>query len=234
MHVTAKPEVIYPSSDGQRMAENTRQYEWIVTIKGNLDIICTGERAAFVAGDNLIYPVEGDNTIRMAPDVYVAFGRPRGHRGSYQVWLEENIFPQVIFEILSPSNTRREMELKRDFYRTYGVEEFYIYDPDRVTLEGWQRTKRRFNQVAEMHGHISPRLGIRFDMAGLDLEITGPDGKPFLSFAELHERAEVEHKRAEQERKRADAAESRITSQDREIQLLREKLRKLGINPEKP
>ena len=32
-------EVIYPESDGQPMAENTRQFEWIVTIKGGLEVL---------------------------------------------------------------------------------------------------------------------------------------------------------------------------------------------------
>lgn len=39
----------------------------------------------FVAGDNLIYPDEGTADIRQAPDVDVAFGRPRDYRGSYKV-----------------------------------------------------------------------------------------------------------------------------------------------------
>lgn len=31
-----KPEIIYPDSDGQPMADNTKQFRWIVTIKENL------------------------------------------------------------------------------------------------------------------------------------------------------------------------------------------------------
>ena len=38
----------YPESDGQPMAENTTQFQWIVTIKENLDALLTN---AFVAGD---------------------------------------------------------------------------------------------------------------------------------------------------------------------------------------
>ena len=64
------------------MAENTLQAEWIVTIHGNLAILFKDEPNVFVAMDNFIYPVVGDNTICTAPDVYVAFGRPKGHRGS--------------------------------------------------------------------------------------------------------------------------------------------------------
>ncbi len=223
--------VVYPDSDGKPMAENTRQYEWIVTIKGNLEAICVGDRAAFVAGDNLIYPVEGDPTIRTAPDVYVAFGRPRGHRGSYRVWEEGGVFPQVVFEVLSPGNTVREMSRKRQFYRRHGAEEYYVYDPDRNMLQGWLRSGRRFVSVADMHNFVSPLLGIRFDMSGLELEIFDPDGNPFLTFAQLketadteRERANTEHRRAEQERKRAEKERQRAEK-------LAAKLRELGVDP---
>jgi Uma2 family endonuclease len=59
----------------------------------------------------------------------VAIGRPKGHRGCYKQWEEGGIAPQVVFEVLSPSNSVKEMNDKRAFYDTYGVEEYYVYDP---------------------------------------------------------------------------------------------------------
>ena len=35
----ASPEIIYPDSDGQPMADNTLQFRWIVLLKENLDCI---------------------------------------------------------------------------------------------------------------------------------------------------------------------------------------------------
>ncbi|MGI0497245.1 Uma2 family endonuclease, partial [Limnospira platensis] len=96
--------VIYPDSDGQPMAENTQQFQSIVVIKENLEILFANRPDVFVAGDLLWYPVEGDNKTRQAPDAMVAIGRPKGHRGSYRQWEEDNIAPQVVFEILSPGN----------------------------------------------------------------------------------------------------------------------------------
>src|SRR5208282_2169584 len=125
-----RPAVFYPDSDGQPMADNTLQFEWIVTLQGNLDLIFRERQDVFVAGDHLIYPVEGDADIRQAPDVYVAFGRPKGHRGSYRVFAEDGIFPQVVFEVWFPSNTAERMNEKRKFYEDYGVEEYYILYPD--------------------------------------------------------------------------------------------------------
>src|SRR5215470_17845154 len=111
----------YPESDGQPMADNTKQFQWIVTIKENLDALLPN---AFVAGDLFWYPLEGNNRIRQAPDVLVAFGRPKGHRGSYRQWEEDNIAPQVVFEVLSPGNLPSEMAEKLIFYEKHGVEEY--------------------------------------------------------------------------------------------------------------
>ena len=95
--------LIYPDSDGRPIADNTKQFRWIVTIKEGLDVLYRNDENVFVAGDLLWYPVEGRVDIRAAPDAMVVFGRPKGNRGSYMQWREENIAPQVIFEILSPT-----------------------------------------------------------------------------------------------------------------------------------
>jgi Uma2 family endonuclease len=193
------------------MAESTRQFQWIVTIQGNLDALFGDRDDVFVGGDNFVYPVEGQAGVNVAPDVYVAFGRPKGHRGSYKVWEEGGTFPQVVFEVLSPNNTHAELVAERKFYRRYGAEEYYVYDPDANSLEGWVRDGGRFVEVEEMNGFVSPRLGVRFDTSGTDLVIYRPDGERFLTFLELDERAWREKKRADK---------------------LAAKLRELGVDPD--
>ncbi|MBA2748284.1 MAG: hypothetical protein H0U45_05995, partial [Tatlockia sp.] len=56
--VTQK-DIIYPDSDGQPMADNTKQFELIVLIKKNLDLLFANDANVFVAGDLLWYPTEG-------------------------------------------------------------------------------------------------------------------------------------------------------------------------------
>ena len=198
-----EPEVCYPDCDGNPLSDNTEQFRWIVIFKENLEILFATVLDVFVAGDLLWYPIEGDNVTRLAPDVMVAFGRPKGRRGSYQQWKEGGIAPQVVFEIMSPNNTQKEMGLKRVFYETYGVEEFYIYDPDRLRLTGWVRQGGELMAIANMEGWVSPRLGIRFSQAKGDLEVYRPDGQRFLSSVELDAQAQQERDRAQQERDRA-------------------------------
>jgi Uma2 family endonuclease len=210
--------IIYPDGDGRSMSDNTKQFRWIVTIKENLELIYAQNPHVFVAGDLLWYPVEGDNTIRQAPDVMVAIGRPKGDRGSYQQWREDGIAPQVVFEILSPGNRLGEMNRKLRFYEQYGVGEYYLYDPDRIDFAGWMRTGDRLESIEEITNWSSPLLGIRFQLEADELEIYRPDGQPFLSFIDLDLRRQA----AEQ---RADTAEQRA-------ERLAAKLRELGMNPD--
>ncbi len=211
--------VEYPDSDGRPMAENTLQFEWIVTLKGGVDALFRDDPNVFVAGDLLWYPVEGKPALRTAPDVMVVFGRPKGYRGSYQQWKEEGIAPQVVFEVLSPGNRAGEMERKFQIYERHDVQEYYIYDPERGDLVGWRRGDDGLEPIPEMMGFVSPWLKIRFEPGEgpNNLKIIGSDGRPFATYLELIERAEVEHQRAEAERHRAE-------------QLAR-KLQELGIDP---
>ncbi len=202
----SQSEVIYPDSDGKPMANNTKQFRWIVVIQQNLDWLFADDPNVFVAGDLFWYPVEGKSNIVNAPDVMVVFGRPKSDRGSYQQWNEGNIAPQVVFEILPPSNTQDEMERKLLFYERYGVEEYYIYDPDRNRLRGWLRTEDGLDIIPQMTDWLSPRLGIRFAWSEEDLEFYRPDGERFLTYTEIAQRFEEERQRAEKaEQARRDA-----------------------------
>lgn len=218
-------DIIYPESDGQPMAENTKQYRWIVTIQGGLDTLFQNDPNVFVAGDLLWYPVEGDNLTRRAPDVMVVFGRPKGDRGSYLQWREDNIAPQVVFEILSPSNSAKEMISKYKFYERYGVEEYYLYDPDTGELTGWLRSGDELAEIEQMIGWVSPRLNIRFELSDDELQIYRPDGEQFLSYVELAQKQEQAEARAKQAETRAEQAEAKL-------QALRALLQQRGINPD--
>jgi Uma2 family endonuclease len=225
-------DIIYPESDGQPRADNTKQFEWIVVIKENLELLFADNPDVFVAGDLLWYPVEGSNTIRRAPDTMVAFGRPKGHRGSYLQWIEDNIPPQVVFEILSPGNTLKEMAQKLRFYDRYGVEEYYLYDPDKNDLTGWLRSESGLEVIDDIVGWVSPRLGVRFELTKDELQIYRPDGRRFTTYVELArrtEQAEATLKQTEATLKQTEALleQERQRSQDLEAQL-----RALGVDPE--
>lgn len=184
-----KVEALYPSSDGQSMAESTEHYQWIVTITGGLEALFKNDENIFVAGDLLWYPVKGKPEIRRAPDVMVVFGRPKGARGSYIQHLEDDIAPQVVFEILSVGNRILEMSRKFDFYQTYGVEEYYVYDHLSNDLAIWLRNhdEGSLEAIDNVQNWVSPRLGICFELTDESLNIFNPDGTRFLTYLEQFE-----------------------------------------------
>jgi Uma2 family endonuclease len=234
LELTQDPDLdqLYPSSDGKPMAENTLQYRWIVLIKENLELILAAVENVFIAADLLWYPLD----IRtlpsaqrpkvppaMAPDVMVVFGRPKGDRPSYRQWMEENISPQVVFEILSESNRtlegREQMNRKFEFYQQYGVEEYYIYDPDLFELQGWRRQGKQLKSIEQLSGWISPRLKIVFQwQPGEALVLLRPDGQRFLSLVEVDQQAK--------------AAEEALRVEQARSQQMAALLRSMGIDPE--
>lgn len=208
---TSEPIIIYPSSDGKPMADSTIQYDWISKIKANLDGMFKDDQNVFIAGDLIWYPVQGRNDLSQAPDVMVVFGRPKIDRKSYLQWNEDNITPQVVFEILSETNTKKEMNKKLLFYNEYKVEEYYLYDPKKKNLDGWLRTEGILDVIELMSGWVSPRLGVRFELSDEGLELYRPDGQKFIDFVELERKRELAQAKAER---------------------LAAKLRELGIDPE--
>jgi len=218
IHKPSTPAIVYPDRDGKRMSDNTLQYQWIVTIEGNLEILFAGRPDVFIAGDLLWYPVEGDPGIRTAPDAMVALGRPKGYRGSYKQWEEGGVAPQVVFEILSPGNRAGEMQRKLDFYNRYGVQEYYIYNPHKDALKVHLRDDLGLVEVAKFDGRTSPLLGILFDRTTSPMTIRYPDGRPFLNFQELGQ----DRDRLERERDQARARADQLAA----------KLRELGIDPD--
>jgi Uma2 family endonuclease len=232
-------EIEYPESDGKPMADNTLQWEWIVTIKNGLEDLFWEREDVFVASDLLWYPIEGNNRICYAPDVLVVFGRPKGHRGFYKQWEEADIPPQVVFEVLSTSNSPLEMSRKLSAYEQFGPEEYYLYDPYGLRLEGWVRKGDRLIPIETIGSWISPRLGVRFEMASDGLHLYRPDGEPFKTFIEVQRERRDQEKRASALSEEAellahqrDEERQRAQSHQRREQAFAAKLREMGIDPE--
>ncbi|NES20298.1 MAG: Uma2 family endonuclease, partial [Symploca sp. SIO3E6] len=195
---------LYPESDGLPLADNTIQFRLITTLQGGIDTLFADDPNVFVAGDLLWYPVEAVEGVAesQAPDVMVVFGRPKGDRRSYKQFTEGNIAPQIVFEILSKSNTTKEMLAKFNFYERHGVEEYYLYDPAKNLLKGWLRQNQQLVAISKMEGWISPRLGCRFETTKGSLELYRPDGQRMETYVETSQRAQQESQRAEQESQR--------------------------------
>ncbi|NJO17640.1 MAG: Uma2 family endonuclease [Thioploca sp.] len=217
-------EIIYPESDGQPMADNTIQFRWMTVIYYNLAWLFAKDPKVFIAGDLLWYPVKGNNQLRQAPDVMVVFGVDKGDRGSYQQWQENHIAPQVVFEILSPGNTPKEMNRKLLFYDRYGVEEYYLYDPYKNYLRGWLRVEGFLEELEKLQPWVSPRLGIQFELSVDTLVLYRPNGQPFADYVEVQQQLESAENRAS-------LAEEQLEQERQRANRLEQLLREAGIDP---
>ncbi len=228
------------------MAENTVQYDWISLLKWNIEVLFQSRDDVFIAGDNFIYPVEGNNKLRLAPDVYVSFGRPVGDRSSYRVWEEGNVFPQVIIEVLSPGNRPAEMQGKLEFYERYGALEYYVLEPQGVMyLEGYRRVGGVLELIPpdDIVDFTSPLLGVHFITRDGTVTVYGPDGKmwetPLGMVVQANTLAEKAELRAEEAIEMAHAANDRtalaleqVEAERQKANRLATKLRELGLDPD--
>ena len=92
------------------MGESRKQLIWMYYLFANINSIYLKQQDVFVSANNYIYPVQGQADINIAPDVYVAYGRPKqDDLKSYKLWEQNSVFPQIVIEVLSESNSSTDL-----------------------------------------------------------------------------------------------------------------------------
>jgi Uma2 family endonuclease len=125
--VSSQPEIVYPSSDGEPLAET---YDHLIAITTTLLILLQhleGQQATVLANQFLYY-AQGFPRLRVAPDVMVIFDVAPGGRDNYKTWIEGQV-PAVIFEMTSPSTRIQDEIEKKQLYESIGVIEYWQFDP---------------------------------------------------------------------------------------------------------
>ena len=123
------PNVHYPSSDGEPLAESDLQFTPLTESVHVLRRRYRDRDDVYVAGNLLLYYRMNDNEVRVAPDVLVVFGVEDYPRDSYIVWREDGKSPDFVMEIASPGTYSRDMTEKRDIYAALQVAEYWRFDP---------------------------------------------------------------------------------------------------------
>jgi Uma2 family endonuclease len=124
---TAKPELVYPYSNGEPLAESYDHLYVIMTTLAMLLQHLKGQQATVLA-DQFLYYAQGFPRLRVAPDVMVVFNVEPGGRDNYKIW-EEGQVPSVIFEMTSPSTQSKDDIEKKNLYENLGVTEYWQFDP---------------------------------------------------------------------------------------------------------
>ena len=160
---SSPPARIYPSTDGEPVAETFVHLYAIMTVIEVLKQYLAGQQAT-VLGNQFLYYMEGNPRGRVAPDVMVIFNVAPGGRDHYKIW-EEGEYPRVIFEMTSESTKSVDQGFKKTLYAHLGVEEYWLFDPK----QEWQDSSLQGYKL--MGDDYQPMTICQSDVLGLRLEV---------------------------------------------------------------
>ncbi|MEA5511497.1 Uma2 family endonuclease [Crocosphaera sp. UHCC 0190] len=171
-----KSEIIYPSSDGEPMAETYIHLYAILTTLEVLKQYLSGQKATVLANQFMYYS-QGFPRMRVAPDVMIIFNVEPGGRDNYKIW-EEGEVPQVIFEMTSPGTQGQDQEFKKTLYEQLGVKEYWLFDPKGEWITEKLKGYRLRNDVYEIIEDSSSeplqlQLKVEGELIGFYREDTG-------------------------------------------------------------
>jgi Uma2 family endonuclease len=191
--LTHEPEIdfsTFPETDGKPMAETEVNLEQMIRLILEFRQ-AVAPRGHHVGGNLLVYYNPEDGHDHISPDVFVALDAGPAFRESWKVWLEGK-FPEVVFEVASPSTQRTDIRDKVRLYERLGAVEYYIYDPAgrlQPAFRGYTRQQGRLVLMANPTGVsiTSPRLDLELRVVDGWLRVIDPvTGYPYPSPEEEH------------------------------------------------
>src|SRR5262245_28054280 len=178
------PTIIYPESDGQPMAETDKHRDLMNALIEALKGHFANDPQVYVSGNLLLYYVKGKPAKRVAPDVFVVRGVPKGDRRIYKLW-EEGAPPGIVIEISSRQTWREDWYTKLRLYEKLGVQEYFIFDPEYDYLPdpliGWRLEEGEYAPVEVVEGKVmSEVLGLELVDTGETLRLLNPQTGQYL------------------------------------------------------
>ncbi|MGK7942925.1 MAG: Uma2 family endonuclease [Microcystaceae cyanobacterium] len=226
--VNLEQSVVYPSSDGEPLAET---YDHLQAILTTLEVLRQYliNRQATVLGNQFLYYSQGFPKLRVAPDVMVIFDVAPGGRDNYKIW-EEGQVPQVIFEMTSPGTKNQDQDFKKILYEQLGVKEYWLFDPRgewiSEKLRGYRLRKGEYELIED---HSSEPLNLRLEVAGNLINFYRIDtGEKLLipqELAESLQQKEEELADKEEELAQKEQELNQEKQKNQEIELLLQKYR---------
>ena len=165
LETVSKTDIIYPSSDGEPVAETYIHLYAILTTLEVLKQYLSGQQATVLANQFMYYS-QGLPRMRVAPDVMVIFDVEPGGRDNYKIWEEKEV-PQVIFEMTSPGTKNQDQEFKKTLYEQLGVKEYWLFDPKGEWITEKLKGYRLRNNIYEIiEDNCSEPLQLKLKVEG--------------------------------------------------------------------
>ena len=130
-----------PETDGKPMDSAWHRVAMTLLIEIAVHFL-RRRKLGYVAGNMCLYYSLKQALTKdfLGPDFfYVKQADPRKLRDKWEVWKENNLFPDVIIELISPSTKAKDLGKKKTIYeQTFQTREYFAYDPADNTLRGWR------------------------------------------------------------------------------------------------
>jgi Uma2 family endonuclease len=214
--VSEHPGVDYahlPGEEGNPLMESTLHVDWGLVLLNSARHTLAGT-GNLVTGNVAFAPSDGKP--HTAPDVMVIPRAAGSEFGRYEPGPNDPL-PSVCVEILSPSNTRRNISERAGRLLDLGVPEVYVLDPRRDTIVQVTRHGSDLVETSAV-GSYSPGLAVSFALSDGHLAVCCPAGRvvrpgddPFGWLVEETQRADM----AEAKRDAAEAAHEEMLQEMR-------------------
>ena len=130
LKVKKKREIEYPTTSSKYMPESSIHRDVITYLLQVAEELFSTRNDIGIHGDLMLYYEEGNPSIHVAPDFFLAFGVPKKERGTYKVW-EEGKAPDLIVEVTSKNTRKVDVQKKVKLYQdVLKVKEYFLFDPE--------------------------------------------------------------------------------------------------------
>jgi hypothetical protein len=230
------PPTDLPYDDGDKM-ESPWHHGTATLILASYAALCGGRLETSYAGANM-FVYYSSQQVRSkeyrGPDAFIVKNIDGTRERLYwAIWEEDGRYPDVIFELLSPSTEQEDLDSKKQLYeQVFRTPEYFCIAPQVERLLGWRLEHASYAPIEpdergwlwseQLEVWLGPWRGLYLGREDTWLRFYTADGElvPLPEEAE-RQRAEHEHQRAEAAEQRAAELAERLAEMEAELKRLR-------------
>lgn len=234
-----------PYDDGEPLETPLHRENMNILIDSAVEVM--GEKNDYFVGGNMFLyynPQEVKNKDFRGPDFFLVKGVDGNkERKSWILWEEDWQYPNIIIELLSESTYQTDLESKRELYeQTFKTSEYFVYDPlSPNNFHGWRLNEYGFyiEQIRNEKDWLwSEELGC---WLGVWTGRIKNKQKTYLRMYDMNQNLvllgfeHAERERMEKEKERMEKERERMEKERERMEKLKlaNKLREMGIDPDR-
>ncbi|MBY5281281.1 Uma2 family endonuclease [Anabaena sp. PCC 7938] len=260
MFVTAQqleqqmPDATRLLSDEPEM-ESSLHYMQLLLLVTSLEWLWRDQNDFFIGANLTIYfsRQQLKNREFRGPDFFLVKDTEKRPRTSWVVWEEDGNYPDLIIELLSDSTAKVDRNLKKSLYESrFRTPEYFWFSPESLEFMGFKLVGKQYQEIIpnEQRWLWSEVLNLYLGVENAKLRYFTSEGElvptPEEAATKIQQEAQAAQNQALEAERQAQAAQNQaleaerqaresehlLTSEREKVQILAEKLRSLGIDPD--